>query len=220
MAYNKIIIAAFYSQNVDKKRSLSSLTRHKGAKMMNYKQWLGIALIGLIGMGSLVAQEHNEKASPDSDKQQRHHKNKVKKSPKGKQKRKIIYYLNANYPNEIKAIRELMKSDPIVAKEKMQALVKKGLAEIKATHQEFVKLIKQYRQTKDAAILDTIRTKITTNYDKRIDYATKVVNRLDKGLNKAKDKLDALKTNRDKNIDKIITRIKGGKGGKGKKRSS
>jgi DNA-binding MarR family transcriptional regulator len=179
--------------------------------MMNCKQWLGITLVGLIGMGSLIAKEHKEQASPGLKQQ---HKNNLKKHNKKKQQRKVIYYLNANHPDEIKAIRKLMKSDPAVAKEKMKKLINKGLAEIKAAHQEFVKLIKQYRQTKDEAILDKIRTKISINYDKRIEYATKVVHKLDKGLNKAKDKLSNLKNNREKNIDKIITRIKKGKGKK------
>ena len=177
---------------------------------MNSKQMIIVALAGVMSLGSLMASEQNERR----ENRREHYKKQQdsNKQPTAKQKRQMLHYLNANYPTQMKAIRELMKTDPVAAKEKIKALAQQGIAKFKAERKAIFTLVQKYRETKDEAILDKIRAKISANYDKRIEYAEKVVDRLDKGLDKAKDKLEELKSKREKHIDKILNKVKNGRG--------
>jgi hypothetical protein len=175
---------------------------------MNSRKMLIAVLVGIVGFTSLMAEESEEKSTPSSKQQGKRYRKGRKKMSAEQQKRKIMHYLNANYPTEVKAIRKLMKSDPEAATIKMKALAEKGQAKMKVETQEFVKLIKQYRETQDEAVLDKIKAKIFANYDKRIGYAEKAVTRFGKDLDRAENRLTELKNNREKNVDKIIDRIK------------
>ncbi len=178
---------------------------------MNSRQIMVVALAGIMSISSLMASEQEERRDNrrERDKKQQDGNN---KQPTAKQKRRMLHYLNANYPTQMKAIRELMRTDPAAAKEKIKVLAQQSLAKFEAERKAIFALVKKYRETKDEAILDEIREKIAVNYDKRIEYAEKVVDRLDKGLDKAKDKLKELKSKREKNIDKILNKVKSGKG--------
>lgn len=181
---------------------------------MNQKQLAVTVLVGILGINSLMAVEIQQKAKQSNQPQNRRALKKwsgKKRSNLATRKRHIMYYLNANYAAELKAIHEQMKSNPKSAKAKLQTLIEKGEARMKAERREYFALIKQYWKTQDEAVLNKIRAKIATNYDKRIAYSEKVVARFDKRLDKAKARLTELKNNREKNIDKAIARIKAGK---------
>ncbi|MCF6175254.1 MAG: hypothetical protein L3J71_05775 [Victivallaceae bacterium] len=178
---------------------------------MNSKQLMVVALVGVMGISSLMAAEQ-EVNEPRGRERREQRGDRKQKRPNEKQKRKIMHYLNANYPAEMQAIRKLMKSDPEAAKAKLKALAEKGLDKMKAERKEIFELIKKYRETQDEAVLDKIRAKISANYDKRIEYAEKVIDQIAGKLDKAKDRLAELKSGREKNIDKIIERVKSGKG--------
>ena len=194
----------------------------QGELKMNGKKLIVTLLSGLMGVGSLLANDGSDVAVKPEKAMlgKREHVGKRQKKQKrlnGKQRRRILHYLKANYPEEMQAIKKLGETDPAAAKEKLKALAKKGFAKIQQERQAFHKLIKEYRETQDEAILAKIRTRIAAVYDKRMNYAEKAVDNLDKKLKKAKERLEQLQKNRDKNIDKIIDRIKNGKGkGKGR----
>ena len=183
---------------------------------MNGRKIFITTVIGLLGTATLLA-ETEQQLQPLKDgqgKKVKHFKGK-KKVDKMKQRRRMLHYLNANYPSEMKEIKELGKTDPQAAREKLRALAQKGLARIKQQRQEFKNLIKKYRETKDEAVLAQIKTKVSTLYDKRLKYAEKAVDRLESKLQKARTRLADLKSKREENIEKIINRIKNGHGKKG-----
>ncbi len=122
--------------------------------------------------------------------------------------RKFFHYLNANYPDEMKEIKSLMSTDPMLAKKKLKTLSQKGLAKLKREQAEWMALIKQYRETQSPVVLAKIRAKMVKNYQLRIRYRERIITNIEDNLKRTRRELQKFKAAQDKTIDKMIAELK------------
>ena len=122
--------------------------------------------------------------------------------------RKMFHYLNANYPDEMKEIKSLMTTDPLLARKKLKALAEKGLARLKREQAEWLALIKQYRKTQSPVVLAKIRAKMVQNYQLRIRYRERMIANIEANLKRARQELKQFKSEQDTTIDKMIAKLK------------
>jgi hypothetical protein len=80
-------------------------------------------------------------------------------------------YLLKNYSKEIKALAEQKKDNDNAAKEvleKARKLVNEAKAKMKAEHEEFAKMISDYKKSKDPKLAGQIKAKLSEFYDMRL----------------------------------------------------
>jgi hypothetical protein len=121
---------------------------------------------------------------------------------------KIFHYLNAHYPDEMKEIKLLLKSDPVAARKKLKVLSDKGLAKLKKDKSELLALVKEYRKNKSQAVLNKIKTKMLDNYEQRVKYETRSLKNIEAALETAKKSLAKLKANKNASVNSAIEKLK------------
>lgn len=112
-------------------------------------------------------------------------------------------YLLKNYPKEMKELVELKKNNNKAAKdilEKAKKIVSEAKTKMKAQHEQFVKMIKEYKKSKDPKIAKQIKVKLSEFHDIRLD---KMKEKIDKAYTELKKK----KANKDKEVMKDFERI-------------
>ena len=112
-------------------------------------------------------------------------------------------YLLKNYSKEIKALAEQKKVNDKASKEilkKTTKLVKEAKAKMKAEHEQFAKMIKDYKKSKDPKLAAQIKAKLSEFYDMRL---TKMKEKIDKAYKELKKK----RANKDKEITEKFERI-------------
>jgi predicted methyltransferase len=121
---------------------------------------------------------------------------------------RIFHYLNANYPDEMVEIKQLMKSDPVAARKKLNALLGKGEAALKKDKAEMEALVKQYRKSQDQAVLGKIKAILIKNYKLKIKYKKRVIDNIEAALLKSKNDLERFEANQNKAISKVLSKLK------------
>lgn len=124
------------------------------------------------------------------------------------QQRQIFHYLNANYPDEMREIKALLKTDPAKARKEIAALSHKGFAKLQKDKAEWEALINQYLKTKDSAVLSKIKAKMVANYDLRIKYRARAIKNIEAGLEQAKVDLKQFKANKNIAIAKALDKLR------------
>lgn len=126
-------------------------------------------------------------------------------------------YLMGNYPKEMDQIIKLKKSNDKIANDiliKFKKLVDEAKAKMKADrekmkaeHQEFVKMIEEYKKTKDAKLAEKIKSKMSQFYDKRLEFMKKKIDKDAARVQKAYAGLKDKEANKDKEISEKFERI-------------
>ena len=126
-------------------------------------------------------------------------------------------YLIEKYPAEMKKIIELKKSNDKIEKDillKFKKLVDEAKAKMKADrekmkaeHQEFVKMLEEYKKTKDAKLAEKIKAKMSQFYDKRLEFMQKKIDKDAARVQKAYAGLKEKKANKDKEIAEKFEKI-------------
>jgi len=124
------------------------------------------------------------------------------------QQRRIFHYLNATYPDAMKRIKQLMSTDPTKARAELKKLSAKGLVQLKKEQAEWATLIKAYKTTKSAKVLNKIKVKMVADYDRRIKYEERALENIEKGLIISKMNLKKLKANKNSVIAKKLEMLK------------
>ena len=112
-------------------------------------------------------------------------------------------YLLKNYPKEIKALAEQKKDNDKAAKElleKATKIVREAKAKMKAEHEQFAKMIADYKKSKDEKIAAQIKAKLSEFYDMRLK---KMKEKIDNEYKELKKK----RANKDKEITEKFERI-------------
>ncbi|MFA7232367.1 MAG: hypothetical protein WC071_13930 [Victivallaceae bacterium] len=114
--------------------------------------------------------------------------------------------LEAKYPEEMKEIKKLRDT----ANEKMQALVKKEQAEIKARQEKqekFRNAIQEYKKNPTPELLEQIKAGVTDHYTMQLENMKKRIGTEETRIKEAKAKCEELAANKDQEIAKRIENI-------------
>lgn len=126
-------------------------------------------------------------------------------------------YLMEKYPEEMDKIIKLKKSNDKIENDilmKFKKLVDEAKAKMKADrekmkaeHQQFVKMVDEYKKTKDAKLAEQIKAKMSQFYDKRLEYMKKKIDKDADRVQKAYAGLKEKKANKDKEIAERFEKI-------------
>jgi hypothetical protein len=126
-------------------------------------------------------------------------------------------YLLENYPEEMEKIVNLKKSNDKIENDiliKFKKLVDEAKAKMKADrekmkaeHQEFVKMLEEYKKTKDAKLAEKIKAKMSQFYDKRLEFMKKRIDKDAARVQKAYAGLKEKKASKDKEIAEKFEKI-------------
>lgn len=112
-------------------------------------------------------------------------------------------YLLKNYSKEIKALAEQKKDNDKAAKElleKATKIVKEAKAKMKAEHEQFVKMVNDYKKNKDPKLATQIKAKLSEFYDMRL---SKMKEKIDNEYKELKKK----RAEKDQEVSKDFERI-------------
>jgi hypothetical protein len=131
-------------------------------------------------------------------------------SRKMRKSRMLKAYLMENHPKEMAEIIALKKSNDKAMKDvltKLKKIVDEARTKMKAEREQFVKMLEEYKKSKDPKLAEQIKSKLSTFYDKRLELMKKRIDEDAVRVKKAYDKLKEKKANKDKEIAEKLEKM-------------
>ena len=126
-------------------------------------------------------------------------------------------YLLKNYPKEMEEIVAQKKSNDAADKELLEkfkkivneakAKMKADREKMKAEREQFVKMVEEYKKSKDPKLAEQIKAKISEFYDKQLEFIEAKVDEDAAKVQKAYDKLKEKKADKDKEVSERFEKI-------------
>jgi hypothetical protein len=190
-----------------------------GEATMKSRWFATIAAVGTVMAGMSVYAEPNDPPQgppPPPQKERRGDDIQGERPPRGDNKRGGFeahnpqlgeMLLKNKYPDDVKAIEDLKKTDPAKAREAMETLKKKAFETFRAEQEDLKNMADKYRESKSQSDLDKLKEKIKSMLDNKLEMEKKMIEKGDEQLKMQQEKLAKFKAEHEKrmnNKDKMV----------------